>query len=520
MNLIFNRIRSFYFKNKIDTRKIDAPKITFSDIWKGDPNLGSKINNSKDPINEIKEFDTFNFIRDLKSFDTLKSRATCRKLVNYWIDLNINFFSESYNGNLTANRICVMCQTYSWFAGSGEINFQKKVLRFIYIQLELQANYLKKKKIYQNFKVIKSLIIGNIFLFNDNEKTNLYLSELYTLSKKLILSDGGHISRCPMEQLDCLRDLIEIRACVASLKNVDTLTLHDLVRSMGDYFKIFCVKKNTFCTFNSGSLVNKKTVNETLKRLTSSKDNFRFARDSGYACISFNNIDLIIDTGNKKILTSDYIYKNKASITAFELFYSNSKIVTSMGTPYYNRNNSLQFNAIASTTAHSTMSIDNENNLDLSKKRKVEYLSVKSSENNHGYLISIEHDGYKDVFGIIHTRTFFISKEDQDFRGEDIILNYGNFRGKPNIATLRFHLHNDIKPIKLQNGNILLQNSENKIIGTFYSSAKTSKIQETLIYEGTNKSLSNQIVIELSIKEIREVNKIIVKWSFKFGNLN
>ena len=43
-------------------------------------------------INEIKEFDTFNFIRDLKSFDTLKSRATCRKIVNYWIDLNINFF--------------------------------------------------------------------------------------------------------------------------------------------------------------------------------------------------------------------------------------------------------------------------------------------------------------------------------------------------------------------------------------------------------------------------------------------
>ena len=38
-----------------------------------------------------------------------------------------------------------MCQTYSWFAGSGEINFPKKVLRFIYIQLELKLNYLKKE---------------------------------------------------------------------------------------------------------------------------------------------------------------------------------------------------------------------------------------------------------------------------------------------------------------------------------------------------------------------------------------
>ena len=80
-------------------------------------------------------------------------------------------------------------------------------------------------------------------MFNDNEKINLYLSELYTLSKRLILSDGGHISRCPIEQLDCLRDLIEIRACVASLKNIDTLTLHELVKNMGNYFKIFCIKK-------------------------------------------------------------------------------------------------------------------------------------------------------------------------------------------------------------------------------------------------------------------------------------
>ena len=88
--------------------------------------MGSKINNSINPINEIKEFDTFNFIRDLKSFDTLKSRATSRKIVDYWIDLNTNLYSESYNQSLTSNRICVMCQTYSWFAGSGEINFSEK----------------------------------------------------------------------------------------------------------------------------------------------------------------------------------------------------------------------------------------------------------------------------------------------------------------------------------------------------------------------------------------------------------
>ena len=38
--------------------------------------------------------------------------------------------------------------------------------------------------------------------------------------------------------------------------------------------------------------------------------------------------------------------------------------------------------------------------------------------------------------------------------------------------------------------------------------------------KGSKKLPSNQIVIELPINKIREVNKIIVKWSFKFGNFN
>ena len=102
---------------------------------------------------------------------------------------------------------------------------------------------------------------------------------------------------------------------------------------------------------------------------------------------------------------------------------------------------------------------------------------------------------------------------------EKIILNYKNLVDN-RIATLRFHLYNNINPIKLENGNILLQDSENKVIGTFYSSMKTSKIQDTIIYEESKKLPSNQIVIELPINKIREVNKIIVKWSFKFGNFN
>lgn len=519
MNLILQRIRSFYFKKSINRNKIDAPKVILSDIWRGNPNLGSKISNSKNPINEIINLDTFNFVRDLKSFGTLKSRSTSRKIINYWIDLNTNLFSKSYNYNVNAKRICVMCLTYSWFASSGEQLFQKKILNFIYTQLKLQEIFFKRKKYNYNFKVIKSLIIGNIFLFNDYEKINNYLTNLNNLSKKLILSDGGHISRCPNEQLDCLRDIMEIRACVASIKKIDTVALHNLAKKMSDYFKIFCVTKNTFCSFNSGSLISKKVLSETLKRLTSSKNNFVIANASGYAYISSNKLDVVIDTGNKNLLSSNFLKKNKASITAFELFYSKYKILSNVGTPYYDQSNEIKFRAIASTAAHNTLSIDNINNLDLDKRRELSHVKVKSSENSQGYLIDIQHDGYQNTFGVIHSRILFISKEEQDLRGEDIILSHGNIKVIPKMATLRFHLYHNIKPIKLQNGNILLQNVNNKVVGTFYSNIKSTSVQDTIIYEENKKFRSNQIIIEVPINEIRKVKKIIIKWSFKFEKI-
>ena len=171
-----------------------------------------------------------------------------------------------------------MCMTYSWYAKSGDIKFQKKNLNSIYIQLELLDYLLKKNTNLYNFKTIKGLIIGNIFLFNDLNKINSFLNRLKTLSENFILKDGGHLSRCPMIQLDVLRDLLEIRSAIATNRKLNSPIIQTLVKVMGDYFKIFCVTKDSFCSFNSGSLIKKEKISETLKRLSGIKYNFSFAK--------------------------------------------------------------------------------------------------------------------------------------------------------------------------------------------------------------------------------------------------
>ena len=113
-------------------------------------------------------------------------------------------------------------------------------------------------------------------------------------------------------------------------------------------------------------------------------------------------------------------------------------------------------------------------------------------------------------------KRLFISKKSPDLIGEDEIFSTGNHGIKPKFATIRFHLHHEINPIKLQNRNLLLQNSTNKIIGKFFSSSDNIEIDNTIIYQNSKRYVSKQIVILVELKKIRELNKLITKWSLKF----
>ena len=96
-----------------------------TDVWTGNIDLGKKLSESKNPVQLVENINSFNFIRDLKSYGVLKTRALTRKLVDYWIDNNQNLFSNSFHYSVIANRISILCMTYSWFAKSGKKNSNK-----------------------------------------------------------------------------------------------------------------------------------------------------------------------------------------------------------------------------------------------------------------------------------------------------------------------------------------------------------------------------------------------------------
>ena len=106
------KIKNYFFKKKLKFEVVKTPSYELTDVWTGDAEFGKKISDSKNPIKLIENIHSFNFVRDLKAYGILKTRALARKLVNYWIDNNQNLLTNAFNHAIIANRISILCMTY------------------------------------------------------------------------------------------------------------------------------------------------------------------------------------------------------------------------------------------------------------------------------------------------------------------------------------------------------------------------------------------------------------------------
>ncbi len=170
--------------------------------------------------------------------------------------------------------------------------------------------------------------------------------------------------------------------------------------------------------------------------------------------------------------------------------------------------------SLASTAAHSTLSIDDRNNFDLSNNRKLEYLNVKKNINNLGDLIEVEHSGYNYAFGVNHKRTIFVKKNGLDLRGIDEIISVKNSGIIPQEAKIRFHLSSNLNAFKLRNGKILLKHDDGLMF--HFLSTHNTKIEKTIIFHDNVRYNSNQIIIHVPLNDIKNIKIKKCNWSFKF----
>ena len=112
-----------------------------------------------------------------------------------------------------------------------------------------------------------------------------------------------------------------------------------------------------FAIFNSYKFIETDEINDVLKRSNSRLKIPEILKYSGFQRISENRLSFLMDCGKP---TPE---KTHASSLSFEFSHGSEKIVVNCGSPFIN--NKKLSEALRSTAAHSTISIDDINSSDI-----------------------------------------------------------------------------------------------------------------------------------------------------------
>ena len=312
-----------------------------------------------------------------------------------------------------------------------------------------------------------------------------------------------------MFQINLLRHLIEIRSVVGILKNVHAENLHKQTIKMGEFCRSFQMPNDHFAWFHGGSLVPKDIIKQTLNRVGYKNRIFHVAEDTGFCRLSNMDSLVFVDIGLKPIESTN----TKASLFAFEFFYKKEKIISNLG-ELINSNIKSAKNSLASSAAHSTLNIDDRNNIDLTGKRKTEILNVKYGKTKDGNLLDITHSGYNTIFGINHKRQIYLSNKKNEIRGKDEIINLGNIGTIPKRANIHFHLDPNIELIQTRSGSILLKHSKG-FVWKMSSDNQDIDIKDSVMFTPKGPVPCKEIMINMKLEKIRAYKFISCNWAFQ-----
>ncbi len=501
---------NYFLKKKLKVDEHNSPVRRLTDNWQGNSEIGKTIVNGKTNPKLIKDFNRFYFLRDLKAEGSIKARSIARSLVSNWINEKRNLLSKEFDSQIMAERVTCWSFNFSWFAESGELDLQKKILYSIALQTKyLEIKLRETNNHLQQIIIIKGILVAKSILFDDiiiiYELLNIIDQKLETLTN----NDGGHTSRSPVLHINLLRHLIEIRSIVGILKNVDAENLHKKTIKMGEFCRGFQMPNDCFAWFHGGSLVPKDIIKQTLNRIGYKNRIFQLAEDTGFCRLSNMDTVVFVDVGLKPIVSTN----TKASLFAFEFFYKKEKIISNLGELTKSSIKSAK-SSLASSAAHSTLNIDDRNNIDLTGKRKTEILEVKYGKTKNGNLLDLTHSGYKTIFGINHKRQIYVSNKKNEIRGKDVIINLGNMGSIPKMASIHFHLNPSIELIKTRSGSILLNHLKG-FVWKMTSDNQDIVIRDSVMFTPKGPTPCKEIMIIMKLEKIRAYKMISCNWAFQ-----
>ena len=385
---------------------------------------------------------SFMWIKDVRAVGTDEARIFVRQKILSWINQSDYLSQHIWNVEIMSKRIFYLLTNLSFFFETANDSFQKKFSENINKQSILLFKKAKKVKNLKNkIFISKSLLLSSL-CFKNLEKYFSYSIKLLQKTIEMTIKDGMHYLRSPSEHFYFLCSLLDIKNFFGNLNMNLPVGLNETIKEMTLILDFFKIGDGHLAIFNKYDFISSSKISNLQKKIGYKHRLPRVSECSGFNRVSKNKLIFIMDCG------SPTREKTQAGSLSFELSYLSEKIVVNCGSPFVN--NKEWDDAMRSTAAHSTLNINEINSSDIffekdTSSRIAKVFSEKFSKNQNVWINSY-HEGYRNIFGIIHKRLIHIDLENFVIRGEDSFANMKINQNHNNLKYfLRFHIHPSIK---------------------------------------------------------------------------
>ncbi len=398
-----------------------------------------------------RELNGFGWLRHFAADRTLENEAVARRLVQDWIATTRRRNLTAWAPDIVGRRII------SWLSHASLIldGAERRPYRAVMLSLEDQATYLSASwrtapDGYPRLVALIGLTQAGLCIAGHERRLPAAEKCLAAELERQILADGGHVSRNPAVLLELLLDLLPLRQCFAARTCKPDEALPAAIQRMMPMLDRLRLGDGQLGRFNGMGLTERDALATVLAYDTGGHvEHATASTASGYARLARGGTVVLMDAGAAPPLA--LAGEACAGCLSFELSTAGGMLLVNAGAPGP-AHGRLRASS-RGTSCHNTLELAGQSSSKLVRARGLgaapiqhpDHVTCSVDETAGGSIVlQASHDGYRDRFGLIHTRTLTLDPGGNRLEGRDRLDggDKGELRFSWDVPfAVHFHLH-------------------------------------------------------------------------------
>ncbi len=397
------------------------------------------------------ELHGFSWLRHFSAQGGEAAQRHVETLIRLWLDDFSDWHAFAWRPEIIAHRLIAWIRNAAVTANTQDLIYHSTVMGSIARQARhLQRTANDSEDGLPRLIAAVGLVYAGVCLPNEASRLARGLIRLESEMARLILADGGLITRSPSDQLAALEALGCLRHTLRDAGHAVPPSLQAAIDRIAPMVRFFRHDDGSLALFNGGFAEDRSRIDGILSLADAAGQPVQGAIHSGFQRIEAGEMVLIMDAGEPPqgaLSTGAHV-----GLSSFEFSAAGHRVVTNCGSSEQITGSGYKKIGRA-TAAHSTLIVNDFNACGILPNERIgrrpKKISVKRVEDADGVRIETSHDGYGTKFGLVHRRVLRVAADGSSVIGSDQIERL-KARRRGNLPfDVRFHLHPEVSVERL-----------------------------------------------------------------------